>query len=106
MQESYPAASTVNLVSLYEIWGRAPSWIRVKKNRFFQANFEKFRFSRQTFENCRFFKQIFKKFRFFQAIFKLFLIFQAKIAHLQLLLDNLFYFSSEFTTFEHTSCRL
>jgi len=33
------------------------------------------------------------------------LIFKAKIAHLQLLLGKLFYFSSKVTTFEHTSRR-
>src|SRR6218665_3187470 len=46
--------ATVNLVSLYEIWGRAPSWIRVKKFRFFEANFKKIDFSRQILKNFDF----------------------------------------------------
>src|SRR6218665_2610391 len=64
--------------------------------------------------NFNFFRQVLKKFQFFKANFRKILIisgnlkknsfFQAKIAHLQLLLGKLFYFSSKVTTFEHTSC--
>src|SRR6218665_3075472 len=69
-------------------------------------------------------RQLFEKFRFLQAIsqtnfdfpgtfpkisncssnFTTISIFQGKIGHLQLLQGKLFYFSSKFTTFEHTSC--
>ena len=79
----------------FEIWG---SWIRVKKFSFFQANFRKI---------LIFSRQFYKKNRFFKANFRIssFSVYPDKIDHLQLLLGKLFYFSSNFTTFEHISCR-
>jgi len=86
-----------------EIWG---VWIRVKKIDFL-SEFPKISISFQAISHT--------KIRFFQANFRKILIFlgnftknfdftAAKIGHLQLLLGKLFYFSSEVTTFEHTSC--
>jgi len=43
----------------FEIWG---SWIRVKKYRFFQANFQKFRFVQAIAKKNRFFPGKFYKF--------------------------------------------
>ena len=72
-----------------------------EKFRFFQASFWKVLiFPGKFLKNFDFFRKIFERFRFFQAIFQNILIFQAKIAHLQLFLDKLFYFSSKVTTFE------
>src|SRR6218665_1753753 len=74
------------------------------KSRLFQTNFcEISIFSGNFTRNFNFFRQIFKKLQFFRQFEKT-SIFQAKIAHLQLLLAKLFYFSSKVTTFEHTSC--
>ena len=76
-----------------------------EKFRFFSRQFhKKFDLSKQNFEKFRFFlRHFFEKFRFSQAIFWN-PIFQAKIANLQLALGKLAYFSSNVTTFEHTSC--
>ena len=92
--------SGVNLV-----WNLG-SWIRVKQIRFFPANFRKnLDFYRQISEKSIFsgnftkdsiFPNKFpKSFDFVQANSQKFLISQAKIAHLQLLLGKLFYFSSK-----------
>jgi len=74
-----------------------------------QKNFD---FSRQIFEKFRFFQNIsqknlifpskFRKNFHFQAISQKISILEAKVAHLQLLVGKLFYFSSKVTTFEHT----
>src|SRR6218665_3119570 len=65
----------------FEIWG---SWIRVNKISIFPGKF--------------------RNISIFPGNLKKISISQAKIAHLQLLLGKLFYFSSKVTTFEHSSC--
>src|SRR6218665_1876125 len=88
-RKSIPAASI-----WFEIWGVVdPS----------QQNFD---FSRQIFEKFRFIQASFQKVLIFSGNLKTISIFQAKIAHLQLLLGKVFYFSSKVTTFEFTSCRV
>src|SRR6218665_903477 len=62
------------------------SWIRLKE----------FDFSRQ----------LSKKLRFFSGNFTKKINFPGKIGYLQELLGKLFYFSSNVTTFEHTSCTM
>src|SRR6218665_2125297 len=78
----------------FEIWG---SWIRVKKIDF--AISEKFRSFHAISQKIRFSRQISEEFRFFSVnftkIFDFFRQFHKTIAHLQLLLSKLFYFSSK-----------
>jgi len=87
----------------------------VKKNSIFpgkfQRNFDffsqfhkKIDFSRHIFAKISIFSGKFSKNFDFYVIFNKLSIIQANIAHLQLLLGKLFYFSSKVITFEHTSC--
>src|SRR6218665_479984 len=97
----------------FEIWG---SWIRKKKISIFQANFREilnfsgnftkksistgkflknFDFSNQPFRKISIFSGKFKKNSISTGKFKKKSVFHAKIAHLQLLLGTLFYFSSK-----------
>ena len=67
------------------------------KNRFFRGNFRKLLIFQVILKKVDFSRQIFEKFRFFRQ-------FPGKIGCLQLFLGKSFYFSSNVTTFEHTSC--
>ena len=69
------------------------------KFRFFQANLKKIRFFQAI--SIDFTRQISEKNSIYSGNKKL--NFQANIAHLQLLLGKLFFFSSKIITFEHTS---
>jgi len=80
------------------------SWIRVKKIRYFQANFRKNRFFQAISQTISIFPGKFPKFLIFSGNFTNFIDFPSKIGHLQLLLGKLFYFSSKVTTLERTSC--
>ena len=75
------------------------SWIRVNKISISTGKFPKNNFTKEY----RVLQANFRKFWFFQA-WKKILFSKQKIAHLQLPLAKLFYFSSKVTAFEHTSC--
>ena len=82
------------------VWNLEGLWIRVNKISIFLGKFLK-NFFRQICENFDFFLANFWKISISSGNLKN-LGFQAKIAHFQLLLSKLFYFSSKVTTFEHT----
>src|SRR6218665_587424 len=72
---------------------------------FFQATFREILiFSGNFTKNVYFSRQIFKKFRFFRQFLFKFDFPGKNCLFTQLLLENLFYFSSKVTTLEHTSC--